>query len=601
MIRLAKTYNLEPFFIGLIIIVLVPGGVTAQIISPGKLSEAHSFLEGISRCTQCHQLGEPNIINQKCLDCHTPIQTSILQMTGFHGREEIIVENCSSCHKEHFGTTFDVLHFDSTAFDHSITGFELDGEHNNIECGSCHNETSFIVDSTIVAYFNSFDLIAGREPTFLGLNSQCLTCHMDDNVHGNQFLAESCASCHTTDQWEEAANFDHAEARFQLTGKHVEVTCGSCHESMSFEGDAITRYVNIPFESCESCHEDVHEGRMTQLNGSNSSCESCHTTEDWHRVSGAFSESGFSHEQTGYALVGAHFELSCLDCHRNRNDEWIETSLIAGTENNTYPVPQSENCVDCHVDYHEGAFVHTETDNDCESCHTVDSWYPSTFGLEAHNSRSRFPLTGAHIATACFSCHLPSAADQTGLEEEIKPVFEFADISCLSCHDEENPHGNLAELWSGSQTEECESCHSVQSWASDISFDHEAATGYALIGQHAEASCKSCHFESATDVTSIAKMPFNNISAECESCHETDSPHQGQFANSVMGASCENCHDTESFRMSDFDHSLTSFPLEGGHIGVACVDCHTQEIAPDGSPFIRFFPLSSECSSCHED
>lgn len=592
---LTRTYHLVPVFFGLIIFVSVPGGVVAQIISPGRLSKAHSFLEGISKCTQCHELGEASIITQKCLNCHTPIEKSILEFTGFHGRDEIIEQSCSNCHKDHFGIDFDVLHFDSTEFNHEITGFELDGSHMDIDCGSCHNETSFIVDSTVIAYFNSFDLIPGRESTFLGLNSECRTCHVSDNVHGEQFLAESCASCHTADQWEEASNFDHVDARFQLTGKHIDVACTDCHEPMMFEDTLITRFVEIPFESCENCHEDVHEGRMTHQNGVNRTCESCHSTEGWHRISGSFSESTFSHEETGYPLVGAHINISCRDCHSSRSDENIETHLIAGTENNTYPVPESDACMDCHVDYHEGVFTHSDAGEDCESCHTVESWYPSTFGLQDHNSRSRFELAGAHIATACFSCHMSSN------DEQAKPKFAFQDISCLGCHEDENPHGDLAELWAGSQTEECESCHSVQSWSSNIEFDHEAITGYELLGQHAITSCRSCHFEGLETSASNEVFSFSTVSTECSGCHQTESPHQGQFANSVLGTSCGNCHDTESFRMSDFDHSQTSFPLDGGHIGVACSGCHAQEVAEDGTSFTRFFPLSSECSSCHED
>lgn len=598
---LSRTYHLVPVFVGLVILISVPGRITAQIISPGRLSESHSFLEGISKCTQCHELGEPNILNQKCLDCHSPVEKSISELNGFHGREEIIEQSCSSCHIEHFGADFDLLHFDSTKFNHEITGFELDGSHDDIECSSCHSETSFIVDSTVIAYFNSFDLIAGKESTFLGLNAECSSCHVDDNSHGNQFLTQGCESCHTTERWEEALNFDHSDARFQLTGQHIDVACTDCHKPMAFNDTLITRFVEIPFGSCENCHEDVHDGRMTQLNSENRTCESCHNTEGWHTISASFSESTFSHEDTGYALIGAHTEISCRDCHSSRNDDEIVTHLIVGTENNTYPVPQSETCMDCHVDYHEGVFEYSQSGADCESCHTSESWYPSTFGLQAHNSRSRFELAGAHLATACFSCHVSSSEDTELDLEESKPKFVFEDISCLGCHEDDNPHGDLDQLWEGSHTDNCESCHTEQSWSATLQFNHASVTGYELIGQHSNTSCRSCHFDSSLDNVFGEALSFSTVSAECEDCHQPESPHQGQFEGSVLGESCGNCHDTESFRMTDFDHSLTSFPLDGGHINVACSDCHTQEISEDGQAFTRFFPLSTECSSCHED
>jgi len=94
---------------------------------------------------------------------------------------------------------------------------------------------------------------------------------------------------------------------------------------------------------------------------------------------------------------------------------------------------------------------------------------------------------------------------------------------------------------------------------------------------------------------------FAALPDDCMSCHENDSPHQGQFAESVLGPACEECHTTERFTLDEFDHSRTSFPLDGAHIEVACADCHVQETAADGSLFTRFFPLSTECSACHGD
>ncbi len=44
----------------------------AAQISPGALSSPHSHLEGISNCTQCHELGN-KVSDNKCLACHTEI------------------------------------------------------------------------------------------------------------------------------------------------------------------------------------------------------------------------------------------------------------------------------------------------------------------------------------------------------------------------------------------------------------------------------------------------------------------------------------------------------------------------------------------------
>lgn len=594
MIRRLLTYHL---FL-LILCAASSQALHAQLISPGKLSTSHSFLEGISHCTSCHELRNPEIINEKCTSCHTPIQASIDQLSGVHGQPEVIRESCASCHKEHFGAQFDVLHFDSTDFDHSITGFDLDNAHAELECQSCHGESSFLVDSLVLAYRAEYELI-GASSTFLGMDAECAGCHITDNIHGDQFLGESCSTCHTTKEFEGAESFNHNNAAFQLTGAHIDVECKDCHDDLPFEDSLITKYVDIDFESCENCHEDVHEGKLTTLTEPPNTCETCHTTNDWHEFTEEFPESTFDHSETGFLLVGAHNTIECESCHSPRNDELIVTAWQSGSEKNTYPSPISESCADCHVDYHEGVFVHTDKDSDCQNCHTETAWYPSTFGLDAHNTKSQFSLIGAHITTPCFSCHQPELADFSITKATEKPKFRFEDVSCNSCHDKDNPHGDLSTLWEGSSSDDCEACHNENSWNADIEFDHEGITGYALTGAHQLASCESCHFEnSVTDRLSDVKS-FSLISDECASCHKTDSPHQGQFQNSVIGPSCDGCHTTEAFTLADFDHSRTSYPLDGAHENVACVDCHTTEASADNSIFTRFFPVSSECSSCH--
>ena len=50
-------------------------------VSPGKLSEAHSDLEGIANCTKCHILGD-DVSNDKCLDCHRIVRNLIAEKKG---------------------------------------------------------------------------------------------------------------------------------------------------------------------------------------------------------------------------------------------------------------------------------------------------------------------------------------------------------------------------------------------------------------------------------------------------------------------------------------------------------------------------------------
>ena len=66
-----------------ILLALIAGDALGQI-SPGDLSAAHADLEGIRNCTQCHTLGD-KVSNDKCLDCHSEIQSLIAGHSGYHG------------------------------------------------------------------------------------------------------------------------------------------------------------------------------------------------------------------------------------------------------------------------------------------------------------------------------------------------------------------------------------------------------------------------------------------------------------------------------------------------------------------------------------
>lgn len=580
--------------------------VSAQFISPGQLSKPHSFLEGISNCTSCHELRNPEITNEKCESCHTPIKESIIQGEGFHAQPEVIQESCASCHKEHFGLEFDVLRFDSTDFDHALVGFVLDGNHEDLSCASCHSEQEYLVDSTFIAYQERFELNEAHE-TFLGLDQNCVSCHKLDSPHANQFLDESCSSCHSTEQWETAELFDHDTSQFPLTGAHIEVSCESCHEPNPILGDDVIQYVNLEFETCESCHEDDHEGRLDNIDGMETTCETCHITDDWHLFTEDFPESEFPHEETGYALLGAHLNQDCQSCHDPRSDELIENSFQLTSVSYTYPEPISEDCESCHVDYHEGVFQNPPYEQSCESCHNLSGWYPTTFGLSEHNINSTFSLIGAHVVTPCFACHQNE-------ETNHELVFRFDDQSCNSCHEADNPHGEVVNNEGVALSADCSTCHNETKWSKTSTFDHLTQTGYALTGAHEAVSCRSCHFDENTtfalldtddetlgvdEILENVTLGFSIDNTSCQSCHEVDSPHKNQFISSFRGPECESCHITDSFTMESFNHDQTGFPLDGAHQQVSCKQCHATETASDSSLFVRFFPLSTECASCH--
>ena len=547
-----------------------------QLISPGKLTEAHRELEGINNCTQCHKLGNRSADNALCLDCHQPLANRIDANTGLHAT--VKDQNCASCHKDHFGVEFIPVRFDTLNFEHEETGFELTGSHVEASCRNCH-QPEFIVDEDVLAFKGEHDAL---DKTFLGAADQCIGCHLPDTPHQDQFPETHCDTCHDTEIWEEVPFFDHDEARFTLTGKHIDVACESCHKPLeSPTGDPYIQYVDMEFGTCESCHEDNHDGAF------GADCASCHETQGWNIVTNLETTS-FDHSATGYDLIGSHASLECASCHGKpaRSDDLILVQFTSSTLRNSYPIIEVTNCESCHVDYHEGVFEEEWNSGSCEQCHGEEAFYPSSFDFTIHNDRSSFELTGAHVATPCSACHQPDLS--------VKPHFDIPNTACNDCHIDDNPHGT--QFNEGSEDATCESCHQTGDWLEVALFDHDE-TDFPLTGVHDRTACSSCHEADASLGTPFDIVRYRDQETTCVSCHEPDDPHRDQFE----GQTCESCHNTSSFYIAEFDHDQTEFPLTGEHVNVSCISCHQNEAAPGETPFIRFKPLGTACQDCHSD
>ena len=548
----------------------------AQLISPGDLSAAHTSLEGLNNCTQCHQLGQVGITNTKCLDCHTPIANRIEASLGYHAT--VADQNCGNCHKDHFGLDFDVLRFEPETFDHNLSGFELVGAHVTTECRSCH-QPEFISATEVIEFKSAHDAL---DKTWLGASTQCSFCHASDNDHGDQFGNQECDTCHGSSRWNDAPNFDHMETSFPLTGRHEEVQCGKCHGRYE-DQPSIIHFADVPAETCESCHTDAHQGALDP------NCSTCHNTEGWDQFTADFPVEAFNHDLTGFQLVGRHAEVACSGCHAKPAPQTtdIQITFLAESVGASFPDPAADQCISCHTDaFHGGDFAESPGGINCDNCHTEQGWAPTSYDLTRHNEETSFALTGAHLVAPCFTCH------QNQDTQEL--VFHFEDQNCESCHAGSNPHGDQFQQENGQVL--CESCHGTDGWNRNITFNH-ADTQFPLTGQHAVATCDGCHPSSSPNPAGPAVQQFTGVPLDCASCHQENNPHESQFE----GQSCETCHDTQSFFVAEFDHNTTRFSLEGAHEGVACGSCHGSETNPQGVAFIRYKPLGMECQDCHSD
>jgi len=301
-------------------------------------------------------------------------------------------------------------------------------------------------------------------------------------------------------------------------------------------------------------------------------CQNCHTDNAWRPIR-ALPE--FDHNQTQYPLRGMHQAVACTECHLK---------------------PMFKNvglrCQDCHADIHK-----RQLGANCEQCHTVRGWMVSIQQVQQHNNR--FPLTGAHAAVDCNSCHKGAANSR----------FQTTSTDCYSCHAADfkaatNPKHVTAQFGIT-----CNQCHSTDNWL-NAKFDH-STVGFALTNSHAvpPRQCTDCHLNNNYNLNSTA----------CVSCHMKD--YQGtnapNHAMANMPQTCEQCHNTASWLNASFNHDKTGFSLTGMHTvpprqctdchinsnytlnSTACYGCHQKDYTSTTSPNHAAANFPQACGSCH--
>ena len=552
-------------------------------VSPGPLSKAHAEFDGNLGCVKCHGKGEGEMSN-RCMACHEEIAALVTARRGFHGREGN--KNCARCHPDHGGRDFAMIEWpDKTPekFDHARTGWPLKEKHAKTECKKCH--TAAHVSITMAGLVK-----VKRDIPWVGLDADCKSCHED--VHRGS-LGGDCTRCHTEKGWRPVENFDHAKTSFPLTGLHEKVVCAKCHEAESLrlardaKGHVTPLFKPLPHDECSACHADVHKGAFGPR------CADCHVTTGFKVIA----KDRFDHDRTRYPLRGKHAALACDVCHDEKK--------AFGKK------PPFATCGGCHRDPHAGQTKVAGKATDCASCHTVDTFKPSTFTAERH-AKTKFPLQGGHARTLCMDCHgrVPagSAALVTAAMGSAKVWMNPLYGRCVDCH--RDPHeGRFAAGGERARKDDCLACHTIESFRPST-FDagvHDTAR-FKLKGAHRATPCVACH----KDLEPLAKMtvqaaavgavlPLRNDGRACRDCHAT--PHGIQFDSKKDGGACESCHDENRFvPASGFDHARVKlFPLDGKHRNVPCVKCHPVVTTSEGKKMTLFKPLSARCESCHAE
>lgn len=305
--------------------------------SPGPLSQVHSAFDEAGSCTTCHRQ-EDGSGGFQCLDCHDEIGERVKAKRGLHAGfldPAAGSDDCVACHVEHQGLEAELIQWDGPLeeFDHTQTGFGLEGRHQKVSCRNCHSPKNIPAES--VKSLAARDL----DRTFLGLSTDCQACHTNRSPHGQRFAAEPhrnrCQECHTPKGFS-PSTFTlarHLKTRFPLEGAHGAVVCSDCHVKEAAPiGQAAGRRFHFESLACGSCHENPH-GALAST-GARVNCESCHTPNGW--TPSLFTRA----RHVSFALTGAHQEVPCRMCHET-------TRQVAGRQVMLFR-PTPRDCAGCH-------------------------------------------------------------------------------------------------------------------------------------------------------------------------------------------------------------------------------------------------------------
>ena len=359
----------------------------SALVSPGPLARSHAALDGIANCQKCHERGR-KVTAEKCLVCHAPVADRIAKRIGVHKDAN---GDCVRCHAEHAGADGVLRAFDEKRFDHvRVTGFSLNDRHASVahQCAACHKTRSF-----------------------LSVSRDCAACHRD--AHKGAF-GRTCTNCHSarTSFREISGQFDHAGARFRLTGAHTTAACAKCHVNNVVRG--------IKFASCANCHRDPHTPAFA------APCASCHTTMAWRT-------NKVEHDRTSFPLRGRHATVACAACHQRTGGQApVRLASFRST---------SRTCATCHRDVHFG-----QVGGQCERCHGDTSFAVRNF---RHTGSNAVVLSaGRHGRAACSACHKRA----TGVfPAGHGTAIRFAiDARCTACH---------TDVHRGSLGPNCVRCH----------------------------------------------------------------------------------------------------------------------------------------------
>lgn len=343
-----------------------------------------------------------------------------------HGPIEL---DCALCH----GEADPDASGQDVKFDHSMTGFPLEGRHRQAHCRDCH-----------------------EDPRFAFVGTGCADCHID--VHAGE-LGADCEQCHSPQsEWidRDRQREAHDQTSFPLVGAHSRVDCELCHLQ-----EAQEQFVGTPTD-CWHCHHEAYAATTDpdhEAAGMGTDCSECHSP-----LAATWGRGDFVHPAS-FPLTGGHAGIACATCHTDG-----------------FGAPATD-CYSCHRDDYESA---NDPDHaafgfptDCTTCHRPSdlSWDRGRFEHPAS-----FPLTGGHSGVSCAECHVSSATPSA---------------DCYACHQADYDGTNDPNHRSAGFPTDCAACHSTRSWSPSTWDHDTLFPIYSGKHDGEWNSCADCHLNSA--------------------------------------------------------------------------------------------------------
>lgn len=487
-------------------------------------------------CTKCHapnglesaKYSWPDLAEKKCMSCHGSAHTGGQGM-GVNDKE------CTKCHNQ---KSFKIENFNHGL----ITGLELRGKHAKIDCTQCHIQTKDTLK------------IGKKDYKWRGLERDCLTCHKDYHLFGNQLMGKNkslrnCKICHFEENFKETTFNHNIQTMFPLRGQHQKLKCNDCHKvNKNNSSNRIYQWPELKEKSCQTCHKNPHLNSPNKIY-TDKKCSGCHNPTSWKMAN--LETKDFDHNRdTRFELTGKHKKVTCDKCHE-----------VNGQQKYIFDNGEKGFCISCHPNIHRKQFSNKFRDSSCLLCHTTENF---TKRKTFDHDRTDYKLLYKHNFTACEKCHIETKNTIPGTNKK-RRKFLFPEIkrkNCNACH--KDPH-------KGSYGKLCSNCHNERSFKATRDYHKE----FRLTGAHHILECSECH---------INGRRLGGMSDNCLLCHQKDDIHKGSLPD------CSECHGQNFWEVPNFKHSLSGFPIIGSHRALSCGDCHKRGIYR-GTP--------DQCIDCH--